>query len=778
MNKKFNTVGKSVRKIDSLSLAKGNAHFTDDFPLKDALHISILYSPHAHAKILSVDTSDALAIPGVVQIFHNGNVPRVLHTTAGQGYPEPSAYDSVMFDTTMRFVGDRVAAVAAETKEIAEKAVNAIKVEYQELEPLFDPEKSMSPDAPRLHGDEAKMPIPVRYDPSRNLAAQVEIKFGDLDKGFQEADFVLKDTFHTQYAAHCAIEPHTSAAYLDERGRLVIITATQVPFHARRIVSRVLDIPIRDIRVIKPRIGGGFGGKQEVFLEQLVGLTTWSTGRPSKIVLTRPEVFVSSRTRHPMRVTLKTGVKADGEITALEMDALMNNGAYGSHALTVLSNGGSKVLPLFNKIQNIRFIGHTVYTNLPVGGAYRGYGASQTYFGLNQHLDMIARKTGQDLISFIKKWHIKQGETSPVFQALGEGKEGVAQVIKSCKLDECLDKGAVAVGWYEKRNKRLKSSPNKVRGVGLSVSMQGSGIPKIDMGSAAMKMNEDGSFNLYVGATDLGTGSDTVLAQIAAEKLDIPVEQIIVLSSDTDLTPFDVGAYASSTTYISGAAVKKCAAKVRAQIIGVAAKMLNVDMAGLTTENSRVFHKESGKILSYSDICTYAMYSNDQFQIQASASNISPESPPPFIAQFAEVEVDTLTGKIQVLKFVSAVDCGQPINPALAEGQVEGAVVNGLSYALTEDYLFDSKGRMTNPRFWDFKIFTARDLPEMETILVSSYEETGPYGAKSVGEIAINGPIPAIANAVFDATGVRLYETPFTPERVWKRLRETNLSGS
>ncbi|MCK5878969.1 MAG: molybdopterin-dependent oxidoreductase [Holophagae bacterium] len=778
MNKKFNTVGKSVRKIDSLSLAKGNALFTDDFPLKDALHISLLYSPHAHAEILSIDTTEAMAIPGVIRVFHHGNVSKVFHTTAGQGFPEPSAYDSVMFDTTMRFVGDRVAAVAAETREAAQKAVKAIKVEYRELTPLFDPEKAMDSDAPKLHGDDAKMPIPVPYDPSRNLAAEVEIKFGDMDKGFQEADFVLEDTFHTQYAAHCAIEPHTSAAYLDERERLVIITATQVPFHARRIVSRVLDIPIRDIRVIKPRIGGGFGGKQEVFLEQLVGLTTWTTGRPSRIYLTRPEVFISSRTRHPMRVTLKTGVKNDGEITALEMDALMNSGAYGSHALTVLSNGGSKVLPLFNKIENIRFIGHTVYTNLPVGGAYRGYGATQTYFGLNQHLDMIARKTGQDLISFIKQWHIKVGETSPVFQALGEGKAGVAQIIKSCGLDECLDKGAAAIGWYEKRNKRLKNSPDKVRGIGLSVSMQGSGIPKIDMGSASMKMNEDGSFNLYVGATDLGTGSDTILAQIAAETLDIPVENIIVLSSDTDLTPFDVGAYASSTTYISGAAVNKCAAKIKDQVLGVAAQMLDVEVSGLSVRESLVVHAKTGKSVSYADICSYAMYSNNQFQIQASASNVAPESPPPFIAQFAEVEVDTNTGRIRVLKFVSAVDCGQPINPALAEGQVEGAVVNGLSYALTEDYLFDSKGRMTNPRFWDFKIFTTRDLPEMETILVDSYEETGPYGAKSVGEIAINGPIPAIANAVFDATGVRLYETPFTPERVWNRLKEENLSGS
>ncbi len=776
MNRDFNSVGKSVRKIDSLSLAKGDAMFTADFPLNNVLDISILYSPHAHAEILSIDTEEALKIPGVLAIFHHGNTPRVLHTTAGQGFPEPSAYDSVMFDKTMRFVGDRVAAVVAETKSAAIAARDAIKVTYRELPALFDPEKAMNPEAPKLHGADAKMPIPVQYDPSRNLAAEVEIKFGDLKKGFDEADFILEHTFHTQYAAHCAIEPHTAVAYPDERGRIVIITATQVPFHVRRIVSRVLNLPIRDIRVIKPRIGGGFGGKQEVFLEQLVALATLKTGRPARIILTRPEVFVSSRTRHPMRVTLKTGVKDNGEITALEMDALMNNGAYGSHALTVLSNGGSKVLPLFNKIKNMRFIGHTVYTNLPVGGAYRGYGATQTYFALNQHLDMIARKTGQDLIEFIKKWHMQKDETSPVFQALGEGKEGVAQVIKSCGLDDCLDKGAAAIHWYDKRGKRLKNGPYKVRGVGLSVSMQGSGIPKIDMGSASMKMNEDGSFNLFIGATDLGTGSDTILAQIAAETLDVAVENIIVLSSDTDLTPFDVGAYASSTTYISGTAVKKCAEKIRKQILNVAAKMLDTEISGLRVQEGKVVAEGNEKSLTYGDICSYAMYTNDQFQIQASASNTAPESPPPFIAQFAEVEVDIRTGKIRVLKFVSAVDCGQPINPTLAEGQVEGAVVNGLSYALTEDYLFDSKGRMTNPRFWDFKIFTVKDLPEMETILVDSYEETGPYGAKSVGEIAINGPIPAIANAVFDATGVRLFETPFTPERVWNRLKEENVA--
>ncbi|RKZ31900.1 aldehyde oxidase [bacterium] len=769
----FKSVGKSVNKIDSLSLATGEEKFADDFRLESPLYLALLYSPHAHAKIKNINISKAEKTEGVAGVYYFGNTPQELHTTAGQGFPEPSPYDTRIFDKRVRFVGDRVAMVAADSIEIAREALKRIEVEYEILEPLFDPERAMETEAPKLHSDEAYAPIPVTYDPSKNLAAEVEMQFGDLEKGFEESDFVIEHTYKTQYASHCAIEPHTAVARIDERGRLIIITATQVPFHARRIVSRTLGIPTGKIRVIKPRIGGGFGGKQEVFLEQLVALVTWETKRPSKIVLSRKEVFVNSRTRHPMRVRLKTGVKNDGTITALELDALMNTGAYGSHALTVMSNAGAKVLPLFNKIPNMRFIGRTVYTNFPVGGAYRGYGATQSYFGFCQQIDIIARKTGRDVLEYYKKWTIKEGETSDVFRALGEGKEGVAQVIKSCKLDECIDRGAEAIGWYEKRGKRIRNG-DRVKGMGVACCMQGSGIPKIDMGAASMKMNEDGSFNLYVGATDLGTGSDTILAQIAAEVLSVPVEKFIVLSSDTDLTPFDVGAYASSTTYISGQAVRKCAEKIKAQITAVAAEMLDADEDDLYIENGNVICDKTGDSLSFDDICYRALYSENQFQIQAEASHFATESPPPFIAQFAEVEVDTKTGRVEVIQFVSAVDCGQAINPKLAEGQVEGAVVNGISYALWEKYIFNEKGEMTNPNFGDYKIFTAADLPKMKTIIVGSFEESGPFGAKSVGEIAINGPMPAIANAIYDAVGVRMFEAPFTPERVFERMKKAD----
>jgi len=768
----YSHIGKSIQKIDSLALATGGEKFADDFLLEQALQVVLLYSPVAHAEIVDIDTSRAEKVPGVVDILTYRNVPRVLHSTAGQGYPEPSPYDALLFDRRVRFVGDRVALVAARSEESAREALEKIRVEYRPLEPLFDMKEAMGEDAPRIHVDDEHAKIPTVYEPKRNLCAEVKIGFGDLDGGFAEADYIEEHTYRTQMVSHCAIELHTACACFDERGRLLIISSTQVPFHVRRITSHVLGIPLWMIRVIKPRIGGGFGGKQEVILEPLVAFVAWKHRSPCRIVISRKEVFVSSRTRHAMHIRLKTGMMKDGTITALRMEGLLDSGAYGTHALTVLSNVGAKVLPLFNKIENMEFHGRSVYTTLPVGGAFRGYGATQGYFAFNQQIDMIARRSGQDVLEYIKRWHIKDGETSGVFRALGEGKEGVSQTIMSCRLSECVDQGAAAIGWSEKRGKRIRRAPDVVMGVGVAVAMQGSGIPKIDMASASMKMNEDGSLNLFVGATDIGTGSDTILAQIAAEVLKVPEEKIIVLSSDTDLTPFDTGAYASSTTYISGRAVYKCAIEIRRQLLETASRMLDVEMESLSLEEGRVVDRKSGRTLTCEEIAYYATYTENQFQIQASASHTADQSPPPFIAQFAEVEVDLKTGRVTVNEFVSAVDCGQPINPQLVEGQVEGSVLQGLGYALTEEYVFDSKGKMVNSRFWDYKLFGAPDTPRMRTIIVGSREDSGPFGAKSVGEIAINGPAPAVANAIFDAAGIRLYELPMTPERVWRKLRE------
>ena len=772
MKKTFSVVNKSVKKIDALSLATGKPMFVGDFKPADALVVKMLWSPHAHARITSIDVSEAEKMPGVHAVLYHGNVPRIAHTTAGQGFPEPSPYDTFMFDKKVRHVGDRVAAVAAETVEQAVEALKKIKVVYEELPSVLSIEDALKPGAPVIHDEpEAHIPIPVPYEPERNLAARVAMDVGDLETGLKEADVAYDHEYYTDYAQHCPIEPHVSMAHLAADGRVIITTSTQVPFHVRRIVAQTLDIPVRRIRVIKPRIGGGFGVKQEVLLEDVVALMALRTGRPVFWKYTREEEFVSSRTRHPEKMRVRTGVKKDGTITAMGLDCITNTGAYGSHALTVVCNSGSKILPLY-RTPNIHFVGESAYTNLPVGGAYRGYGATQSSFAVDCMMDELAEAIGMDSLEFRRMNAIKTGETSPVFRALGEGKAGVEQSIGSCELDKCIKLGAKEIGW-KKRGRWEDKKGRFRRGIGMAALMQGSSIPEIDMGAASMKINDDGSFNLLMGATDLGTGSDTVLAQIAAETLGCDMDKIIVYSSDTDMTPFDVGAYASSTTYLSGMAVKNVAEKVGKQMIEVACAIFDCQPKDVKLENNCAVAAD-GKSATFSEIALRALYGTDQFQIGAVSSRISHKSPPPFSAHFAEVEVDTLTGRTKVLNYVAAVDCGTAINPKLAEGQTEGGVLNGISYALTEQYLFSPKGKMLNASFQHYKIMTMRDKPRIKTILVASYEKTGPYGAKSVSEICINGPLPAIANAIYNAVGVRLRTSPFTAEKVWKALQEKN----
>lgn len=766
---KFRIVNKSLRKLDALALAMGRPMFAADRAPADALHIKFLWSPHAHARIRSLDVSAAEAMPGVRCVLHHGNVPRVPHTTAGQGYPEPSPYDTFMFDAKVRFVGDRVAAVAADTPEIAEAAAAAIRVEYEVLPAVLRDEDAMKEGAPVIHDEpDAHAKIPVPYEPKKNMAAFVGMDVGDVQKGLDEADAVVDESYYAHYAQHCPIEPHVAYAQIEPDGRLLIVTSTQVPFHVRRIVAQCLEIPVQRIRVVKPRIGGGFGVKQEVLIEDVVALMALRTGRPCLLHYSREEEFVSARTRHPIRTRIRLGAKKDGSITAHGMDCLSNTGAYGGHALTVVCNCGSKMLPLY-RASNLHFTGTAVYTNLPVGGAYRGYGATQSAFAVESAMDELAEKLGMDPLELRKMNHIRSGETSPVFRALGEGKAGVEQSIGSCELAKCIRLGAKEIGWSKRGDWRKKTGRFR-RGIGVACLMQGSSIPEIDMGAASLKMNEDGSFNLLMGATDLGTGSDTVLAQIAAETLGCDLDKIIVYSSDTDLTPFDVGAYASSTTYLSGMAVQNVAEKVRRQILDVAGAMLGRKRSELFVENGVVRCKDDGASVTFSDVAIRSLYGADQFQVGALSSKISHKSPPPFSAHFAEVEVDTETGTVRVLRYVAAVDCGTAINPKLAEGQTEGGVMNGISYALTEEYVFSEKGRMLNNTFQDYKLFSMRDKPEIKTILVPSYEKTGPYGAKSVSEICINGPLPAIANAIYNAVGVRLREGPFTAEKVWRAL--------
>ena len=753
-------IGKITKRVDGQALVRGKPVFTDDLKLDKPLFIKILHSPHAHAKILKIDTSKAAKINGVAGIFTHKDFPIHYYTTAGQGAPEPGPRDFRILDDTMRYVGDNVAFVAAESLEIAEKALRAIKVEYKILPANFDPAKAM--EFPPLHP--IKGPNGIIHDIKRNIAAHIEADLGNVDKAFKTCKYIFNGEYSTPYAQQAHIEPHVTLTWLDENGRLIIRTATQVPFHVRRIVAEVLDLPIRKIRVIKPRIGGGFGSKQEILNEEICAAVTLKTGRPARIEYTRKEEFYAARARHPQRIKLKIGLNEKYQIQVIDMDILENTGAYGGHSLTVMSVTAQKTLSLY-RCKNIRLVGNAVYTNLPIAGAYRGYGAPQGFWALESLMDEIAYELKIDPIELRKINHVQVGDDIPIAKILGEGGEGFPVKIRSMGLDECLDQGKKLIEWDKIR--KMKQSSIMRRGVGLAVCGQGSGIPGVDMGSAFIKMNEDASFNLLVGATDIGTGSDTMLAQIAAEVLEVSADNISIYSSDTDFTPFDSGAYASSTTYISGMAVKKAAEKVKAQILAIGKKLLSVGSAKIAS--GKVI-AESGKRISYEEICTKAFYTEEQQQIMAEASHMSYNSPAPYNATFADVSVDTETGIVRVNKIVSVTDAGQVINPQMSEGQVEGAIPQSLGMALSEFMIFDEKGAPINTNFNNYHIYTAIDMPEIIAKFVKSNEPTGPYGAKAVAEIPINGPAPAVANAVFNAVGVRIRNLPITAEKVLKKL--------
>ena len=761
MSEQFITVGRPEKKVDGLALVRGKPVYTPDYDAPDALVVKLLRSPHAHALIKSIDTGQAEAIHDVVGVFTFKDVERIPFTRAGQGYPEPSPYDTYLLDSKVRYVGDVVAVVAAKSEKAAREAMKNIKVEYEILDPVFDMREASKEGAPVIHDEDDCSGV---FDKSRNIAAHFVMDIGDVEKTLESCDFVVRNTYHVDTQLHAALEPHNALTYFDSVGRLTVVSSTQVPFHCRRILSRILKKPIADIRVIKPRIGGGFGGKQSIIVEPYAALVTIKTGMPARIVYGREEVSMGTNIRHEMSFDVAVGATKEGKIRAVSLQGISNTGAYGEHCLTTFMVAGSKTLPLYNKVDAVHFGGDIVYTNLPPAGAYRGYGAPQGLFPLDCAIDELAHKMKMDPLKLKEMNSIREGETSPIFEIMGEGREGVPQIMRSCKLQECIDLGKKAIDWDSKRGKKTRNG-TKVRGVGCALAMQGSGIPKIDMGAATIKMNEDGSFNLLVGATDLGTGSDTILGQIAAEVLTVPLEKIIVYSSDTDLTPFDVGAYASSTTYVSGNAVRLAAEKIKEKVLDLASEYLEKDRSELTLE-SGVIRGKDGSSVSLSELCTMHMYTFNQQQISESASYVGEESPPPFAASFAEVEVDTDTGKITLINYVSYADCGLALNPIQAVGQLEGASMQGIGWALYEDIIYAKNGRMLTNDFFTYKVPSRMDYGKLTCGLVDSYEPTGPFGAKSIGEIGIDTPIPAIANAIFDATGIRLRHAPFKSERV------------
>ena len=769
-----NVVGKPETKVDALKLAKGNPAFVDDIEMRGMLYAKLLTSPHAHARILDIDDRDALAIPGVRAIIHYKNIPRVRYASGGQSYPNPKPYDQVSFDTKVRYVGDRVAAVAAESLEIAEEALKRIHVRYEVLPAVFDENDAIQEGAPVLH-DEPDMKD--AYDAERNISHYIHAENGNVEQGFASADYVYEQQYRVHQVQQVPIEPHICIGYWDPDERLVLRTSTQVPFHVRRMVAPLLGLPVKRIRVIKPRIGGGFGVKQEMLLEDIVGHLVIATGKPVRMELTRAEEFISSRTRHPQTITFKTGIDKDGKLVAQEMTVVANTGPYATHGLTVQTVTGLRGLSSYN-CPNKKFACTVAYTNIPVPGAYRGYGGPQALFALENHMDDIAVQLGVDTIAFRQKNWVQVGDPLDIAPQLGEGEaDNVTEIpiIRSSGLDECVAQGMVSIDWDRLKDPNWKLVPGKPhlrRGIGFAMCMHGTAIPGLDMGGASIKINDDGSFNVLVGATDLGTGSDTALAQIAAEVLGVRVEDILMYSSDTDMTPFDTGAYASSTTYISGMAVKMAAEQVRTQIQARAAMMLGTDDPDQIQLRDRCAHAPDGQFVTLEKLALHSLHQDQQRQIMSTASFVSPESPPPFGAQFAEVEVDIETGQVTVVKLVMAVDCGVAINPITASGQIEGGMVQALGYGHCEEMAYDADGRMVNPKLGPYKIYRADEMPEIEAILVQTMEPSGPFGAKAVAEIPKDGVAPALANAIYNATGVRINQIPFTPERVWKALKE------
>ncbi|MBI3241824.1 MAG: molybdopterin-dependent oxidoreductase [Chloroflexi bacterium] len=765
-------VGRPETKVDAVKLAKGKPVFADDVDLPGMLHAAMLTSPHAHARIKHIDASKARVLPGVHAVLTYQDVPRVIYASGGQTWPNPKPWDQVSLDSKVRHVGDRVAVVAAESPEIAKEAVKLIEVEYEVLPSAFTPDEAMKPGAPIIHDEPDAVGI---NDAGRNIAATIHTTIGDIDKGLAESDHVFERTYHVHQVQQAHIEPHIVVTYWDEDERLVIRTSTQVPFHVRRMVAPLLGLPVKRIRVIKPRIGGGFGGKQEMLIEDLCAHLTIATSRPVRFEYTREQEFTSARSRHPQTITYRAGVKKDGTLNALHMHIVENTGAYGTHGLTVCSVAGMRGLATY-KSPHMLLEAEIVYTNIPTPGAFRGYGAPQGLFALECLMEEIALEMGLDPVEFRLKNAVKVGDPVAITGAVGEGDhEAAAQIVQTCALPECVEQGAAAIAWDRKLDPASAwrvdpKRPHIRRGLGMAVAMHGTAIAGLDMGAASIKMNDDGSFNVLVGATDLGTGSDTVLAQIAAETLGVPLNDVVIYSSDTDFTPFDTGAYASSTTYISGGAVKKAAEKVRAQIFERAAKMLKTSLEGMSLKGRSVF-APNGESVTLEAVALNSLHTEDQQQIMATASHMSPHSPPPFAAQYAEVEVDTQTGQVTVTKLVMAVDCGTAINPQTSIGQIEGGQVQALGYAVSEEMAYDENGRSLATRFGDYHIFAADEVPEVQAILVPTYEPSGPFGAKAVAEIPMDGVAPAVANAVFDAVGVRIRDLPLTPEKVWKAMK-------
>ena len=754
-------VNKAVPKVDSKALITGKPVYTDDLAPKDCLVVKVLRSPYAHALIQEIKTDTAMKVPGIVCVLTYQDCPNKRFTMAGQTYPEPSPYDRLILDQRVRFVGDAVAIVAGETEEAVDRALKMIKVKYEVLEPLLDFRKAKDNEILVHPEDNWESLCPVGADNKRNLCASEENVYGDLEGTFAKCKYVVEETYHTKANQQAMMETFRTFTYMDAYGRLNVVSSTQVTFHVRRILATALDIPKSKIRVIKPRIGGGFGAKQTVVTEVYPALVTMKTGRAAKIIYTREESMIASSPRHEMELTVRVGADENGVIKAMDVYTLSNTGAFGEHGPTTVGLTGHKSIPLYGKIEAFRFAFDVVYTNVMSAGAYRGYGATQGIFAVESAVDELAAKMGVSAMELREKNLVKEGQIMPAYYN---------EPANSCALDRCLARAKEMIGWDEKYPVRDMGN-GKVRSVGAAMAMQGSGISGVDTGAVAIKVNDDGFYSLMIGASDMGTGCDTILAQMAADCLDCEMDQIIVSGVDTDISPYDCGSYASSTTYVTGMAVIKTCESLKNKIMERGAQYLEVPVEEVEFDGKKVVHLPSGKEISLKEIGNNVMCNSNE-PLMASEANSSPISPPPFMAGIAEIELDKETGKVELVDYVAVVDCGTVVNPALARVQVEGGIAQGIGMALYEDVVYNKDGKNFSNSFMQYKIPTRLDVGDIRVEFESSYEPTGPFGAKSIGEIVINTPSPAIANAIYNATHVRLRELPMTAEKIYRGMQE------
>lgn len=754
-------VNQPIMKKDAVSLITGQPVYTEDIAPKDCLVVKALRSPHAHAWVKSVQTDAAKKVPGIVCIVTADDVPHTRFTIAGQTYPELSPYDKLILDKHIRYVGDPVALVAGTTEEAVDKALRIIRVEYDVLEPLLDFTKAKD-NSIVVHPEEDWNPVvDVGGDNKRNLVARSEEDWGDVEGTLASSDIVIDRTYHTKQVQQSMMETFRAYSYKDMFGRLTIVSSTQVPFHVRRIVATALEIPKSQVRVIKPRIGGGFGAKQTAVMEVYPAFITHITGKPAMMIYSREESMTVSSPRHEAAVHVKVGASKDGRIRVISVESLWNAGAYGDHSPTTVTLSGHKSIPLYNQFEAFRFAYEAVYTNTIAAGAYRGYGATQGIFALESAVNELAAALQMDPVELRLKNMVRQGEKMPAY---------FDETALSCTLDQCLLRVKDMIGWDEKYPRKVLPNGH-IRSVGLSLAMQGSSISNVDVASVTIKVNDDGFYSLNIGATDMGTGCDTILAQIAAECLQCPVDNVVTYGVDTDTSPYDSGSYASSTTYLTGKAVEKTCQtliqrmKERAALVLKPAAIEELDFTG-----EAIVDVVSGKAITIKDLGNGAMCGNE-IALEATESHYSPTSPPPYMVGAAEIDLDPETGHIELVDFAAVVDCGTVINPALARVQVEGGLVQGIGMALMEDVTITDKGRIQQNSFMQYRIPSRMDLGSIRVEFAPSYEPNGPFGAKSIGEIVINTPSPAIADAVYNAVGIRFTDLPITAEKVYMALK-------